>query len=115
MKQSVLFLFAAALLTYSQSNVKQLTVPGDGVVPKGGFVPNPEAAATIAEAVLIPVYGRQTVIAERPFKASLNVNIWVVKGRVPCDGPSDAVCPGGSGEVWISQKTGQILYMTHDQ
>ncbi len=115
MKRIILFLLAAALLTWSQDTVKQPHVPNDGVVPRDGFVPNAEVAVTLAEAVLVPVYGKQTVAFERPFKASLRGNIWVVEGKVPCEGPPDAVCPGGAGEVWISKRTGQILFMTHLQ
>jgi len=115
MKRFVFFLLAAAVLTYSQDSVKRPMIPEGGVVPKRGFVPSAEVAEAVAEAVLTPVYGRQIVVSERPFKATLNGNIWVVKGKVPCDGPPEAVCPGGAGEVWISQKNGQILYMTHDQ
>lgn len=115
MKRLILLLLAAALLIWSQDAVKQPRVPKDGVVPRDGFVPNAEVAVSVAEAVLIPVYGKQTVASERPFKATLRGNIWVVEGKVPCEGPPDAVCPGGAGEVWISKRTGQILFMTHLQ
>jgi hypothetical protein len=115
MKRIILLLLATALLIWSQNSGKQPRVPKDGVVPKEGFVPNAEVAVTVAEAVLAPVYGKQTIISERPFKATLRGNIWVVEGKVPCEGPSDAVCPGGAGEVWISKRTGQILFMTHLQ
>jgi hypothetical protein len=115
MRRIVLSLFAAALLTWSQTAVKQPTVPKDGVVPQGGFIPDAEVAVVVAEAVLVPVYGKATVGSERPFTATLHGSIWIVEGKVPCEGPPDAVCPGGAGEVWISKGTGQILYMTHLQ
>jgi NTF2 fold immunity protein len=115
MKRIALLLLVTALLSWSQDNLKQPSVPKDGVVPKDGFVPNAEVAVTVAEAVLVPVYGKKTVESERPFKATLRGNIWVVEGKVPCEGPPDAVCPGGAGEVWISKRTGQILFMTHLQ
>lgn len=86
-----------------------------GFVPKEGFVPNETVALAVAEAVLIPVYGKNTINNERPFKAMLHGNIWVVTGTVPCDGPPGAVCPGGAAEVRVSKKTGQILFMTHYQ
>src|SRR5690348_9092929 len=87
-----------------------------GFVPKEGFVPNGDVARAIAEAVLSPVYGKQTIISERPFKAKLDGDVWVVSGSVPCvNPPAGASCPGGSAEVRISKKTGQILHMTHSQ
>jgi NTF2 fold immunity protein len=86
-----------------------------GVVPKQGFVPNESVALAIAEAVLIPVYGKGVVDYERPFKAVLEGNVWTITGSVPCDGPRNAICPGGAAEVRISKRTGQILFMTHYQ
>jgi len=87
-----------------------------GLTPKEGFVPVPEVATAMAEVVLSPVYGRETIIAERPFKAILNGDVWIVSGSVPCDNPPPGGgCPGGSAEVRISKITGQILYMTHSQ
>src|SRR5258708_7388555 len=90
MKRSIFFLFAIAVLTYSQDSVRQPMIPRGGVVPKGGFVAGAEVAVTVAEAVLTPVYGKLIIISERPFKATLNGNNWVVKGKVPCDGPPEA-------------------------
>lgn len=115
MNRIILFMLVSAMLAWSQDTVKHPSVPKDGVVPKGGFVPNAEVAVTVAEAVLVPVYGKQTVASEHPFNATLRRNIWIVQGKVPCEGARDAVCPGGAGEVWISERTGQILYMTHLQ
>ena len=89
-------------------------IPKDGFVPKEGFVPTPEVALQIAEAVLTPVYGKKIVTAERPFHATLEKGVWIVKGTVPCSGaPIGAVCPGGNAEIWISKNNGQILYMIH--
>ena len=86
-----------------------------GFVPKEGFVPNETVALAIAEAVLIPVYGKSVIDSERPFKAALKSNIWTITGSVPCDGPPGAVCPGGAAELRISKRTGRILFMTHYQ
>ena len=79
MGRIILFLLAAALLTWSQDTAKQPRVPTDGVVPKDGFVPSADVAVTVAEAVLVPVYGKQTVASERPFRATLRGNIWIVE------------------------------------
>ena len=85
-----------------------------GYVPPNGFVPTAETAIAVAEAVLIPVYGKDQIESERPFKAVLNENVWVVTGSVPCHNPPPgAECPGGAAEIKISKWTGQILFMTH--
>jgi NTF2 fold immunity protein len=41
---------------------------------------------TIAEAVLVPVYGKDVVRSERPFHAVLKGNLWIVTGTAPCEG-----------------------------
>jgi hypothetical protein len=92
----------------------RLRIPNDGYTPKAGFVPTAEVAAQIAEAVLTPIYGNKVITAERPFHATLEKGVWIVKGTVPCPGaPAGAMCPGGNAEIWISKGNGQILYMIH--
>jgi hypothetical protein len=106
--------WTAALLLCVSSVFSQ--VPSSrGYVPKNGFVPNGTVALAIAEAVLVPVYGKTVINSERPFKAVLKDNFWTITGSVPCDGPPGAICPGGAAEVRISKRTGQILFMTHYQ
>ena len=40
------------------------------VTPKNGFVPTAEVAVAIAEAVLVPVYGKQLINSERRLRLS---------------------------------------------
>jgi len=84
------------------------------VTPKGGFVPTAAVAEAIAEAVLVPVYGKHQIDSERPLKAKLSGDVWDVNGTVACN-PPGSVCPGGAAEVKISKRTGEILFMTHYQ
>jgi NTF2 fold immunity protein len=80
--------------------------------PRAGFVPNAETAVKVAEAVLIPVYGEKHILSERPFKATLDGDVWTVDGTVPCEQPEHG-CLGGAAQVKISKSTGQILFMIH--
>ncbi len=84
------------------------------VVPKDGFVPTATVAVSVAEAVLIPVYGKQQITSERPFEAKLSGGVWDVTGSLHCI-PPDSPCPGGTAQVKISKRTGEILFMTHYQ
>jgi hypothetical protein len=79
--------------------------------PKAGCVPNAETAVKVAEAALIPVYGEKHILSERPFKATLDGDVWTVNGTVVCDEPGQ--CVGGAAQVKISKTTGQILFMIH--
>lgn len=79
--------------------------------PKEGSVPDAEAAVKIAEAALIPIYGEKKIVSERPFKATLQADVWIVDGTLHCgDHPH---CVGGAAHVEIAKESGQILRMAH--
>jgi len=48
----------------------------NGFIPKDGFVPDAKTAVAIAEAVLIPIYGKEQINSEKPLKANLKDGIW---------------------------------------
>lgn len=98
---------------FSPAQDPALGVP-KSVVPKDGFIPTATVAIAVAEAVLIPVYGRKQIASERPFKAELSGGVWDVNGSLHCE-PPESPCPGGTAQVKISRKTGEILFMTHYQ
>jgi len=84
--------------------------------PKSVRVPDAETAVKIAEAALIPVYGKKHIEAERPFNATLTGDVWTVAGTLRCpDGKGGITtdCLGGVALVRISKKTGRVLYMQH--
>jgi len=82
--------------------------------PRDGYVPNAETAVKIAEAVLIPVYGEKKILAEHPFTAILQEDVWTVSGTLHCAKQSpESRCVGGTAEVKISRRSGEILHMIH--
>lgn len=83
--------------------------PTSGVVPAEGFVPDAKTAIKIAEAVIEPVYGVQTIRDERPFKARLVSGEWFVKGS----SPTNADWKGGVVEVHISKTNGCVTFLFH--
>ena len=110
------FVLTAVLVLASAFSFGQdpaLGVP-KSIVPKDGFVPTATVAVAVAEAVLIPVYGKQQIASERPFKAKLSGDVWDVNGSIHCV-PPESPCPGGTAQVKISKRTGEILFMTHYQ
>jgi hypothetical protein len=78
--------------------------------PKDGFVPNAATAVKVGEAVLMPIYGEENIIGERPFKATLQKDVWTVEGTLQCDAPAGTSCVGGTAVVKISKISGQILF-----
>jgi hypothetical protein len=84
--------------------------------PKDGFVPDSTTAVKVAEAVLIPVYGKEKIESERPFKATLENGVWTVDGTLHCSDGKGGVttdCVGGAAEVKLSKADGRVLRMIH--
>jgi hypothetical protein len=85
---------------------------GQGYKPRQGYVPNSATAARIAEAVLIPVYGKKQIESEEPFTAKLKNGVWTARGTLHC--PNGAAhCVGGVAVVQISKTDARILSMAH--
>jgi len=86
--------------------------------PNRDYVPNSETAIAIAEAVLVPVYGKNRIESERPFTATLKDDVWTVAGTLYCaDGKPQSdkppTCVGGVAVVEISKKDARVISMTH--
>jgi hypothetical protein len=91
-------------------------VVGQSYKPEQGYVPNSTSAVQIAEAVLIPVYGKKVIESERPFNAELRDGVWTVSGTLRCpDGKRGTTthCNGGVAVVTISKADARILSMIH--
>ena len=103
-KFSLSFLLSIALMTsslFAESN--------QGFRPKEGFVPNALTASSIAEAVLIEIYGKQQIEEQKPFIAELIEDQWVLKGNFVKDQDSR----GGVFTIKINKNSGEILFISH--
>ena len=78
-----------------------------GYRPPDGFIPNENTAIRVAEAVLIPIFGEETILKERPFSAKLKNEIWTVTGHL------DEGYFGGVAEIQIAKSDGRILGVSH--
>lgn len=89
---------------------------GQGFRPARGYVPDASTAVKIAEAVLVPVYGKKHIESERPFTAKLKNDVWTVTGTLHCsDGKRGTTthCFGGVAVVRLSKVDAHILSMVH--
>jgi hypothetical protein len=75
--------------------------------PKNGYVPDEQTAISIAVAVWIPIYGKEQIESQKPFKATLKDGVWMVTGTLP-EG-----YVGGTAVAEISQADGCILRVMH--
>ncbi len=78
-------------------------------IPAKGFVPDEQTAISIAVAVWSPIYGKERIESQKPFKARLKDGVWTVTGTLP-EGYH-----GGTAVAEISQENGCILMVTHGQ
>jgi NTF2 fold immunity protein of polymorphic toxin system component len=84
--------------------------------PKRVYVPDSATAVKIAEAVLIPVYGKKHIESEEPFHAKLENDVWTVSGTLRCPdgkGSTTSQCNGGVAVVQLSKVDARILSMIH--
>ena len=68
----------------------------------GGVVGDQETAIHIAEAILFPVYGEDSIREQGPYQVTWNDGRWIVEGTVPDSG-------GWRFRVVILQLDGRIL------
>jgi hypothetical protein len=93
-----------------------LLLIGSAFTQERDYVPDEKTAVAIAEAVLIPIYGRKHIESERPFKAKLKDGIWYVNGTLHCGKskqPVDEICVGGAAAVQLAKRDGRIIEMVH--
>jgi hypothetical protein len=80
----------------------------DNYIPKAGYVPDKETAISIAEAVWLPIFGKE-IYSERPFIAKLSKDgqVWKVEGTLP-EGML-----GGTAYAEIRKSDCKILKVIH--
>lgn len=76
-------------------------------VPQKGFVPDEMTAAVIAEAVLVPIYGKQIIERQKPFTVSLADDTWTIRGSLP-EGQL-----GGVFVIELAKHNGAVLRVSH--
>lgn len=110
-----LAILAMSFLTASlgQSAPADDTRAVTAICPEADCVPDERTAVLIGEAVLIPVYGEKHIKAERPFKAHLEGERWIVSGSLHNPPRKGDIVVGGTAMVEINKKDGRILAVYH--
>jgi len=71
----------------------------------------------VAEKALTKLYGKDNILSERPFKASLANGIWHVAGTLYCRNKQGnsvtSACLGGVATADIRQRDGRVLKTGH--
>lgn len=77
-------------------------------MPKTGVVPDAATALKIAEAIWLPIYGKD-IQSQKPFQVTINKagTIWTVQGT------RKQLSPGGTTYIEIQKSDCKILKVTH--
>lgn len=78
-------------------------------IPKDGLVPNSKIAIQIADAILVGVFGENTIKSERPLNAELRDNVWIISGTMPKGRM------GGVAYIYIAKRDAKVLRLYHEQ
>src|SRR5712692_7295981 len=101
MNRSLVFLACICLL--SSSLVFAEESQKHSVKPKEGFVPDAKTAMRIAEAIWVPIYGKENIEKQKPFTAREENSVWIVEGSLPQG------MLGGVALAEISKLDGRII------
>jgi hypothetical protein len=85
------------------------SVKEHSVVPKEGFVPTKQVAIEIAVAIWKPIYGKEAIEKQKPYKAYLKNGTWYVFGHQP---PKSL---GGVAIAEIQKEDAKILRVNHSK
>jgi hypothetical protein len=81
--------------------------PKHNYVPKEGYVPNKDVAIKIAVAIWEPIYGADQIAREKPYSATLDKGVWIVRGSLP-EGMK-----GGVAVAEIKKSDSSVVRVSH--
>ncbi len=71
------------------------------------LISDKETATSVAEAILFKFYGRENIIAERPYEIYLISGYWYISGTL------SANSKGGTFEIIFSSENGRVIKLMH--
>lgn len=73
-----------------------------------GFIQNETIAVEYAKLLLFPLYGKNVIESEKPYKVKLlNGNIWNVSGSL------QKGTEGGVFSILLNRNDGRVMYISH--
>jgi NTF2 fold immunity protein len=67
------------------------------------LISDKETAISVAEAILFKFYGKENIIAERPYEIYLIAGYWFIGGTLPANSK------GGAFEIIFSSENGRVI------
>lgn len=103
-----IFVHLVFILLATQAKSSEISAPS--YRPPAGYVADEQTASAVSEAILIPIYGKENIQKQKPFRVTRRGDAWVVVGDPARNRPHYV---GGNFTIHISKNTGEILYLNH--
>ena len=103
----LLFSLFITVANAGNENGNNLKPRMDTYVPENGYVPDEITAVLVAEAILVPIYGKAEIERQKPFVTSLSGNVWTITGSIPKN------LLGGVFLIQINKQDGTVIRLTH--
>lgn len=91
----------------AQSQCTEDSVVKSSHIPARGFVPDEATAVAIAEAILVAIYGQESIDRQKPFLVGLDNDVWTIFGQ------RKRVLPGGVFRIQISRQDASVKSLSH--
>ncbi len=98
---------STCILTSTVAFAFAADIPKHNAKPERGFVPDAKTATRIAVAVWEPIYGEKQIAKQKPYRAVLTNEVWIVEGTFHGAGK------GGVAIAEIAKEDGKILRVSH--
>lgn len=108
--KKIKILFVGLLLNVFCVSAQSIAVNCDTI--SVGLVPDEITAKKIAEAIWLPIYG-QKIKEQRPYKAKLLNDIWIVEGLVPLAYRENPDFRGGTAYIEIKKTNSKVIKVSH--
>jgi hypothetical protein len=92
---------------YARQQVQRVTKAVLEVPFYNPLLPTKAVAIAVAEPLLFSIYGKETIIRQRPYEAYLINGFWYLAGTLPQD------MDGGTFELVVEAKNGRVVELTH--
>lgn len=79
--------------------------------PEAGVIPDSITAVSIAEILLVKIYGREQINEEMPLTALLKDGYWIVYGNFPYEPGAK----GGVAEIVLKKDNGEVINISHGE
>ena len=92
---------------YARQQVQRVTKAAPEAPFYKPLLPTKAVAIAVAEPLLFSIYGKESIIQQRPYEAYLINGFWYLAGTLPQN------MVGGTFELVVEAKNGRVVELTH--